>query len=249
MDISDFIKQINTLNTVTSVRDHKLYRDIRVNQKNVSGFKESGAKFSISTELLYKIFQENPNAKTTELKDDYNITKRDRSAIRAILVALSTHHTYTNIKEISESENKSLKRMDAHIRDEEYIINLCDEVLGIKAKRQYTFDFLLGDVNEKGQRRKLPVDAFYEPLKLVVEYWEIQHFEDVPIYEKDTISGKRSVQRKIYDQRRQELIPKHGLKLLIIPYKDFEHSNNSRLKRNPERDIKIIQNLLSQYKK
>lgn len=247
MDISDFIKQINTLGTVTSVRDHKLYRDIRANQKNVSGFKESGAKFSISTGLLYKIFQENPKAKTTELKDDYNITKRDRSAIRAILVALSTPHTHTDVKAISK--NKSQKCEDSHIRDEEYIINLCDEVLGIKAKRQYTFDFLLGDVNDKGQKKKLPVDAFYEPLKLVVEYWEIQHFEDVPIYEKDTISGKRSVQRKIYDQRRQEVIPKHGLKLLIIPYTDFEHSNNSRLKRNPEKDIKIIQNLLAPYKK
>lgn len=247
MDINEFIIRINQLGTVRSVQAHNLYTDIQATMNEVSGYKESGARFCISTKLLYKIFQENPNATTNDLLHVYKITKWDRSPIRAILVALSTHHTHTEVKAISK--NKGQKGEDAHIRDEEYIINLCDEVLGIKAKRQYTFDFLLGDVNDKGQRKKLPVDAFYEPLKLVVEYWEIQHFEDVPRYEKDTISGKRSVQRKIYDQRRQEVIPKHGLKLLIIPYTDFEHSNNSRLKRNPEKDIKIIQNLLAPYKK
>lgn len=45
--------------------------------------------------------------------------------------------------------------------DEKYIIDLCDEVLGEQAKRQHTFDFLRGDPNSAGKRRKLPVDAFY----------------------------------------------------------------------------------------
>ena len=42
-------------------------------------------------------------------------------------------------------------------RDESYVIDLCDLVLGLRAKRQHRFDFLRGDSG-----RSHPVDAYYE---------------------------------------------------------------------------------------
>ena len=65
------------------------------------------------------------------------------------------------------------------------MIDLCDEILGLKAIRQYTFPFLVGDSG-----RRLPVDAFYEPHNLVVEYRESQHTEAVPFFDRKlTVSG------------------------------------------------------------
>lgn len=53
--------------------------------------------------------------------------------------------------------------------DEAYIIDLCDRVLGLTALRQHRFDFLRGDRDRRGTCRKLPVDAFYPSLPLVIE--------------------------------------------------------------------------------
>jgi hypothetical protein len=64
-------------------------------------------------------------------------------------------------------------------RDEAYIIDLCDRVLNLKAKRQHRFGFLGGDAGTR-----LPVDAYYEELKLVVEYCETQHTNAFPFMDK-----------------------------------------------------------------
>lgn len=62
--------------------------------------------------------------------------------------------------------------------DEWYVVNLCDEALRKKAERGHRFPFLLGDPGSRGPA-KLPVDAFYPDLNLVIEYRERQHFEAV----------------------------------------------------------------------
>ena len=110
--------------------------------------------------------------------------------------------------------------------DEHYVIDLCDEILGLKASRQHTFDFLRGD-GEPG--RKLPVDAYYPNLKLVVEYKERQHTESVAFFnKKTTVSGvSRDEQRRIYDQRRRNVLPKHGIQL--IKTFGFAHRPNGGL--------------------
>jgi hypothetical protein len=122
-------------------------------------------------------------------------------------------------------------------RDEDYVIDLCDKVLGKVAVRQHRFEWLKGD---SGTR--LPVDAYYPELNLVVEYMERQHTEAVPHFDKRmTVSGvSRGVQRKLYDQRRQELIPKHGINLVTISYSDFEHDSSKRLRRHREKDPIVI---------
>ena len=49
------------------------------------------------------------------------------------------------------------------LKDEHYIIDLCDHVLGMTALRQHKFDFLRGDPGKHGRCRRLPVDAYYPP--------------------------------------------------------------------------------------
>lgn len=121
--------------------------------------------------------------------------------------------------------------------DESYVIDLCDEVLKQKALRQHRFDFLKGD---SGTR--LPVDAYYPSLNLVVEFKERQHTEDVNFFDKrQTVSGMgRGEQRKLYDQRRRDELPKHGIKLIELDYSEFEHSRGKKLVRNREEDLKVI---------
>lgn len=105
-------------------------------------------------------------------------------------------------------------------RDEHYVIDLCDELLQEPGQRQHTFDWLRGDPNSRGTRRRLPVDCYWPSRRLVVEYREKQHYERVPHFDKPgklTISGvHRGVQRAMYDARRDTLIPQNGLRLLVI---------------------------------
>lgn len=127
--------------------------------------------------------------------------------------------------------------------DEHYIIDLCDEILGQSASRQHRFDFLRGDTGVP-----LPVDAYYPKLNLVIEYYERQHTESTPFFDrKETVSGvSRGEQRRIYDHRRQELLPQFGIKLVIISYSDFGFSK--KLVRNRKRDLHIVRDILVKAK-
>jgi hypothetical protein len=63
----------------------------------------------------------------------------------------------------------STNRSDvAEISDEDYIIDLCDEALELNALRQHTFDFLRGDARPGKIGQRLPVDAYYPSLQLVI---------------------------------------------------------------------------------
>jgi hypothetical protein len=52
------------------------------------------------------------------------------------------------------------------------VVDLLEELLGEPASRQHTFDWLVGDPGAGGRRRRLPVDAYWPRLGLVVEYRE-----------------------------------------------------------------------------
>jgi len=116
------------------------------------------------------------------------------------------------------------------------------EVLKIKAIRQHRFDFLQGDAGTR-----LPVDAFYPDLSLVIEFMEKQHSESVNFFDrKETVSGiSRGEQRKKYDALRKKLIPANGLKILIFDYSEFEHTGRKKLVRIRERDLSVVQDKLN----
>lgn len=139
---------------------------------------------------------------------------------------------------------KSSSRKDS---DEHYVLDLCDAVLGKTGLRQHRFDFLLGDPNAQGKCSKLPVDSYYPDLNLVIEYKEQQHTKPNKHFDKPdlfTVSGvHRGEQRKIYDQRRLDVLPKHGIKVIEISYSDFKHDRKDNIVRNDE-DFERVRKIL-----
>ena len=130
--------------------------------------------------------------------------------------------------------------------DEYYVLDICDEVLQENGIRQYTFPFLYGDTG-----KLLNVDIFYPKRNIVIEYREVQHYKETPFFdkpEKITVSGvPRNIQRKIYDRRREEILPQHGVEVVIIPYYELDSSKGGKLNRNRENDIHVIKKLLDKY--
>jgi hypothetical protein len=144
------------------------------------------------------------------------------------------------------SQPAPLAPAESAAKDSEYIICLCDAVLGVTALREHRFDFLLGDANTP-----LPVDAYYRSLKLVIEYHERQHTEPVNFFDKPdqlTVSRvPRGEQRAIYDQRRRDVLPRHGVELIELSYSDFANDDRKRLLRDRESDIEVIRKKLSRF--
>jgi hypothetical protein len=143
---------------------------------------------------------------------------------------LNPHSKQDILKPKATSNTPISKPKDS---DENYVLNLCDEILNQKGLRQHRFDFLRGDSGTK-----LPVDIYYPSLNLVIEYRETQHTNSVKHFDKPdvmTVSGvHRGEQRKIYDQRRRDLLPKHGIKLIEIGYSDFEFDRGMRIVRKAQ---------------
>lgn len=149
-----------------------------------------------------------------------------------------------NKKPISQTNPTNKGRRDS---DEYYVVSLCNEILGMEASQQHTFDFLRGDASEGKQGRCLPVDAYYESLNLVIEYCESQHTESASFFDpKATVSGvSRGEQRKIYDQRRMDVLPQHGIKHVQIHYSNF--GATKKIKRNNNHDIEVVKEILASH--
>lgn len=132
-------------------------------------------------------------------------------------------------------------------RDEHYVLDLCDRVLGLRSARQHTFPFLRGDPDRHNRCRLLRVDAFYESLALVIEYRERQHSEPVPIMDRrPTLSGcSRAQQRRIYDERRRVELARNAIRLIELEYSDFEHDSRKRLRRTEAADIEVLRQKLA----
>lgn len=133
--------------------------------------------------------------------------------------------------------------------DEFYVVDLCEAILQEKAVRQHRFEWLRGDYSAKRRSHSyLPVDAYWPDLGLVVEYAERQHTEVVAFFDRrDTVSGvTRGAQRKIYDQRRVDLVPANGLTLVLIPAAAFQ-LRHGKIQRDPQRDAAIVRELLAGF--
>ena len=136
-------------------------------------------------------------------------------------------------------------------KDEHYVLDLCDKVLDLVSSRQHRFEFLVGDEGKNGKCRKLPVDSYYEKLKLVVEYCERQHTESIAHFDKPskiTVSGvHRGEQRKKYDERRKQILPENDIKLVELSYSDFAYNGQKRIIRNIESDTEIVRQRLKDF--
>ncbi|WP_431780570.1 hypothetical protein [Streptomyces chumphonensis] len=133
--------------------------------------------------------------------------------------------------------------------DEAYVVALCDRILGESALTQHRFDWLLGDPGAGGRRVRLPVDAYWPGRRLVVEYRERQHDRPMPHFDKPdrlTVSGvHRGEQRALYDARREELIPAHGLRLVVVRPADLAADGRGRLRRDEAADLAALEAILA----
>lgn len=151
------------------------------------------------------------------------------------------------VKRLATTSKSTTKKKH---KDEDYIIDLCDEILGIKASRQHRFDFLQGDLHSNGVlRTKLPVDGYYAPKNLVIEFHERQHTEAVSHFDKPnkmTVSGvHRGEQRAKYEQLRRDLLPENGIQLVELDYSLFEVTSQKKLVRNKKRDTEVLKVILN----
>lgn len=133
--------------------------------------------------------------------------------------------------------------------DECYVLDLCDEILGERSRRQARFDWLIGDASPKtGRCVRLPVDAYWARLGVIVEYRESQHFSVNRHFDKPhvpTVSGvHRGEQRRIYDERREREIPAHGLHLVVIRYDQLACDRRGRLLRDRAADLVSLRRIL-----
>lgn len=132
--------------------------------------------------------------------------------------------------------------------DEVYVVNLCDRAMDEAGSRQHRFKWLLGDPGKSGRRVRLPVDAYWASANLVVEYRERQHDQPVPHFDKPerlTVSGvHRGIQRALYDARRDELIPRQGIRLVVITPAHLDATPRGRLRRNEAHDLPAIRRIL-----
>tara|TARA_B110001454_G_C12638055_1_gene399968 strand:+ start:331 stop:1041 length:711 start_codon:yes stop_codon:yes gene_type:complete len=140
---------------------------------------------------------------------------------------------------ISPITKKEKGKLNIENSDEFYLVNLCDELLKEKASRKHTFDTLVGRLHKKGKgRSKLPLDAYYENLKLAIEFFEKKETNE---------SVEREAQRKFYDQRKKEVLQKKEIKLIDVNYALFECNEHDKLIRDKAKDIKVLQDLLKDF--
>jgi hypothetical protein len=132
--------------------------------------------------------------------------------------------------------------------DEDYVLDLCDRILEEGGLRQHRFEWLVGDPGANGRVVKLPVDGYWPIANVVVEYRERQHDQPVRHFDKPdrlTVSGvHRGLQRAMYDARRDEQIPAHDIRLVIIKPNDLDATPRGRLRRSEENDLRVIRRLL-----
>ena len=142
-----------------------------------------------------------------------------------------------------------MSRHQSAKKDEAYVIDLCDEILGLVASRQHRFDFLRDDPGKTGIGVQLPMDAYYEEIRLVVEYRERQHSEPVGFFDRrETVSGvSRGDQRAKYDQRRRDVLPQYGIELVELGYDDFQCDAKKRLIRNRSKDKQVVRLKLAKW--
>jgi hypothetical protein len=60
-----------------------------------------------------------------------------------------------------------------------------------------------------------------------------------------TLSGvHRGEQRRRYDERREQMIPRHGLRLVVVKPSDLSADKRGRLRRERNRDLEALRALL-----
>ena len=179
-------------------------------------------------------------AERKEVNTNWFFQQKNAKSIKEKIQPINSKSKLIQTVKTQTTKIQSNSRKDS---DEHYVLDLCDEVLKTKGLRQHKFDFLMGDSG-----RKLPVDAFYPIVNLVIEYKEQQHTKPNKHFDKPdklTVSGvHRGEQRKIYDQRRLDVLPQHGIRVIEIDYSDFRFDRKDKIVRDYEWDLMVVKKFL-----
>jgi hypothetical protein len=151
---------------------------------------------------------------------------------------------YAPIEMIPEVSKKEQNVLDIQNNDENYLLNLCDELLAKKASRKHTFDTLVGNLHKRGKgRTKLPLDAYYKDLKLVIEFFQTNN----PVNEVDEKEQARVAQIKYYDELKKEAVLNKTFRYMKINFAQFECDETNKLVRNTENDTLVLQDILKDF--
>lgn len=157
---------------------------------------------------------------------------------------VKTGKVYTPKELINPITKKEQSALSIQNSDEFYLVNLCDELLEQKASRKHTFDTLVGNLHKRGKgRTKLPLDAYYKDLKLVIEFKRKNEILD----ESDSKEQARITQISRYDALKKKAILKKDLRLMVINYASFECDDTNKLIRNTSHDMLVLRDLLKDF--
>jgi len=245
---TDIIAQINEVIATyfnTHSEDYIPAKDIMPALINAGIFTKDTKKGLPFRKILRKLDKENSLDKIPFVYPD----RKEKTTYWYLVKKGAEYTPKVETTAISKKQLGISKRVN---NDTHYILNLCDELLNDSASRQHKFPFLLGDFHkDKKSRTKLPVAGYYENLNLVIEYRVKQITEEVTDSDKPvvkTVSGvSRDEQRKIYDQRKRDVLERKNINLIIINYYAFEYDNEMNIVRNKEKDIEIVKDLLKDY--
>ena len=152
---------------------------------------------------------------------------------------------YTPNEVIPKISKKEQNLLDILNSDENYLLNLCDELLGKEASRKHTFDTLVGNLHKRGKgRTKLPLDAYYKDLKLVIEFFQTSN---KPVSDLDEKEQARIAQIKYYDELKKEAVLNKSFRYMKINFAQFECDEANKLVRNTENDIRVLKEILKDF--
>ena len=139
--------------------DPKVHHNLRQSacRRSQSGVKGIGADFS--TNAGYR--------RTSQGFDSFwtQVLLSACAATRLAVLGILTAPLFVAEGRLKPGRNRRFfdrHSMDIQQSDESYIIDICDQLLEQKAKRQHRFEFLRGDPGRNGRTARLPVDAYYE---------------------------------------------------------------------------------------
>lgn len=151
---------------------------------------------------------------------------------------------YEPKQEIPLITKRKQRLLDIQNSDEYYLVNLCDEILGKEASRKHTFESIVGNLHKRGKgRTKLPVDAYYEDLKLVIEFRQVRESQE----ELSEQEKARLEQIAYYDDLKKKGVLKKELRLISIQHTQFDLNDSGVLIRDKEKDLSVVKNILKEY--
>ena len=197
---------------------------------------------------IRKILRDLDKEKQLELIPYVHADRQEQSVYWYFIPLNSEAPTTAYKQEVNDGLRKNKEKKQ---NDESYIIDLCNKVLEQNAFRKKKFDFLLGDFHKDGESKtNIPVDAYYEELKLAIMYqpkWTESENAN-PKESKKTVSGmSRAEQRERYHNRKMLTLPKHGIDAINLTYSNFSCGDDHKIIRNEEADIQIIRKKLGKY--